>query len=63
MENNEESRSRTSARVLRLYLMETAKEVKQRKLNFCLGTCSVFIVVISMTSPLCSFAYGLGRYW
>jgi hypothetical protein len=42
----EERKSRSNLRVLRLYLVETAKEVKQRKLNFCLGSCSVFIVVL-----------------
>lgn len=57
MENGEESRNRANARVLRLYLMETAKEIKQRKLNFCLGTCSVFIVVSMTREPLKGFPF------
>ncbi len=43
---DEESRSRANLRVVRLYVTETGKEIKQRKLNFCLGSCSVFIVVL-----------------
>jgi hypothetical protein len=46
MEPEAESRSRGNLRILRLYLVETGKEIKQRKLNFCLGSCSVFIVVL-----------------
>ncbi len=34
------------AAVLRLYVSETGKEIRQRKLNYCLGSCSVFIVVL-----------------
>ena len=32
--------------VVRLYVSETGKEIRQRKLNYCLGSCSVFIVVL-----------------
>jgi hypothetical protein len=54
--------------MLRVFLKETGKEIKGRPMNFCLGSCSVFIVVVCFALLLTVLAQGeayphvLGRY-
>lgn len=50
--NDEEERRVNHLRVVRLYLRETSKEIRHRKLNFCLGSCATTVVVLVLALML-----------